>query len=68
LISNSNFKNYAEFGKGQNMKSVELENLNNFCFYKFLTSLELLKVIWESCVVAILFFPKLGLPPHACRQ
>jgi hypothetical protein len=53
LISNSNFKNYAEFGKGQNMKSVELEKSSNFCFYNFLASLELLKVIWKFLINGI---------------
>jgi hypothetical protein len=52
LISNSNFKNYVEFGKGQNMKSVDLEKLSNFCFYRFSTSIENLKVIWKFLSVA----------------
>jgi hypothetical protein len=45
LISNSNFKMYAEFEKGQNMKSVDLEKLSNFYFWRFSTSLENFGVI-----------------------
>jgi hypothetical protein len=45
LISISNFKNYAEFEKGQNMKSVDLEKLNKFCILRFSTSLENFEVI-----------------------
>jgi hypothetical protein len=53
LILNSNFKNYVEFEKGKNMKSVELEKLSNFYFWRFSTSLENLKVIFNSNTVAI---------------
>jgi hypothetical protein len=35
------------------MKSVELEELSNFCFYRFSTSLENLKVILKFGAVAM---------------
>jgi hypothetical protein len=35
LILNSNFKNYAEFEKGQNIKIVDLEKLSNFHIWRF---------------------------------
>jgi hypothetical protein len=42
LILNSNFKNYAEFEKGQNMKNVVLEKSSNFLFWSFSCCLEIL--------------------------
>jgi hypothetical protein len=45
LISNSKFKNYAEFKKVQNMKVVDLEKLNNFCIWRFSSFNTNLKVI-----------------------
>jgi hypothetical protein len=40
LISNSNFKIYAEFGKVVIEKVVGFEKLSNFCFYRISSSLE----------------------------
>ena len=51
---NSNFKMEAEFENISRSKVVEFENLNNFHFWRFSTSLETLWVIWKMDAVAIL--------------
>ena len=45
LIQNSNFKMEAEFENVPRSKVVEFENLSNFHFWRFSTSLENLGVI-----------------------
>ena len=51
---NSNFKMVVEFENVHSSKVVELLILNNFYFWRFLTSLENLGVICKMNSVAIL--------------
>jgi hypothetical protein len=53
LISNSNFKIEAEFEKVFIEKVVGFEKLSNFCFYRFSTFIENLKVILNFLSVVV---------------
>ena len=52
--ANSNLKMETEFENVHSSKVVELEILNNFYFWRFSTSVEILRVICKMNSVAIL--------------